>query len=282
MKKMKQLWKENVWGKVIFIVLISEVMVLSIDGFFELIGVSYGVSNLGYMIREIVHKGIPYTILAIVFGTIGTLKHPMKGFFGSLLSGAWILIVATLGVCVTANTQFQAGCHLKGIPEIICYALLMLMVGYSEELLMRGTVTKLLINRYGTKGKGMWISILGGSVIFGLWHVGNILYGQSVDATLQQVVATIMFGFILNAVYVKRGNLYGVMLLHAVLDFGVDCQFGIFEGMSISNMYSMETKTSFRQVIISQGTYVIAGLVILFTKWLKERKEEKLLMRNAA
>ena len=282
MKKMKQLWKENVWVKVIFIVLISEVMVLSIDGFLELIGVSYGVSNLGYMIREIVHKGIPYTILAIVFGTIGTLKHPMKGFIGSLLSGAWILIVAALGVCVTANTQFQAGGHLKGIPEIICYALLMLMVGYSEELLMRGTVTKLLIDRYGTKGKGMWISILGGSVIFGLWHVGNILYGQSVDATLQQVVATIMLGFILNAVYVKRGNLYGVMLLHAVLDFGVDCQFGIFEGMSISNMYAMETKTSFRQVIISQGTYVIAGLVILFTKWLKERKEEKRLLKMAA
>ena len=90
-----------------------------------------------------------------------------------------------------------------------------LLVGFSEELLTRGLLIVGL--RPALKEPTVWFVT---SLLFGLMHGLNIISGQAVGTTLQQIV----FAFVLGtAFYVTRrvtGTLLVCMVLHAVWDFG--------------------------------------------------------------
>jgi len=90
-----------------------------------------------------------------------------------------------------------------------------LLVGFSEELLTRGLLIVGL--RPAMKEPMVWFVT---SLLFGLMHGLNIIGGQAVGTTLQQIV----FAFVLGtAFYVTRrvtGTLLVCMVLHAVWDFG--------------------------------------------------------------
>lgn len=88
------------------------------------------------------------------------------------------------------------------------------LVGFSEELLTRGLLIVGL--RPAVKEPMVWLI---SSLLFGLMHGVNIISGQAVGSTLQQIV----FAFVLGtAFYVTRrvtGTLLVCMVLHAFWDF---------------------------------------------------------------
>jgi len=90
-----------------------------------------------------------------------------------------------------------------------------LLVGFSEEMVTRGLMIVGL--RGGLREPMVWFV---SSLLFGLLHALNIITGQAVGATLQQVA----FAFVLGtAFYVTRrvtGTLLVGMLVHALWDFG--------------------------------------------------------------
>ena len=90
-----------------------------------------------------------------------------------------------------------------------------LLVGFSEEMVTRGLMIVGL--RGGLKEPMVWLV---SSLLFGLLHAINIVFGQAVDATLQQIVFAFLLG---TAFYVTRrvtGTLLVCMVLHALWDFG--------------------------------------------------------------
>ena len=239
----------------------------------ELLGISFGTTNAGFFVREFVLKVLPALAIAFAFGTIRVLQHPLRGFGKSLLSGAWILIVATLGTYAFLSEVFEQGQRLKGVPEIIFYVLFLMMVGLSEELLLRGTVLRLFLDHYGEKGKGMAFSVILSAALFGLCHFSNVFSGQGLYNTALQMIGTFMMGLLFGAVYAKRGNLYGVMVLHAIIDFMTLCENGLLVGSSLADAHASSEPGSLFWTLVSNGTFAIAAIVIMLHK--KKDKSEK-------
>jgi membrane protease YdiL (CAAX protease family) len=89
-----------------------------------------------------------------------------------------------------------------------------LLVGFSEEILTRGTGLVGLRGRFGEP-----LSWFFSCLLFGLIHALNALFGQSVGATLQQVLFAFLAGSVLYVTRRVAGTLVVCMLLHAWIDF---------------------------------------------------------------
>lgn len=89
-----------------------------------------------------------------------------------------------------------------------------LLVGFGEEMLTRGTG---LVGLRG--GFGEALSWFFSCLLFGLIHALNVVFGQSVGTTIQQIGIAFLAG---SALYITRrvaGTLIVCMLLHAWIDF---------------------------------------------------------------
>jgi membrane protease YdiL (CAAX protease family) len=89
-----------------------------------------------------------------------------------------------------------------------------LFVGIAEEVLTRGLLLTAFRGGMGEVGVWFWTSI-----VFGLLHSLNILFGQSVGATIQQIVFAFVFGSVLYACRRATGLLVIPIVLHALWDF---------------------------------------------------------------
>ena len=231
----------------------------------EALHFSLGTSNKAFFITEIIRKVIPALLIAFCIGTLDSLKYPLKDFGKSLLSGAWILFLAVLGSVVNCVEAMDDGSKITSPSEIVFYILFMLMIGLAEELLMRGTITRLLAEKFGKEGKGMVISVMIGAVCFGLYHLSNYLGTYDLKATLHQVLATTLSGMLLCAIYVKWGNLLAVIILHAAFDFAALFEYGMIAGKSIADRHSRGAG-DFKQILISNSTFIIAAVIVMVHK----------------
>src|SRR6202022_4168915 len=57
-----------------------------------------------------------------------------------------------------------------------------------------------------------------GAVLFGLFHLVNVVY-QPVDATLQQALTAVVIGLVFGVLYDRTQNLVGASLAHSLADF---------------------------------------------------------------
>lgn len=89
-----------------------------------------------------------------------------------------------------------------------------LLVGFSEELLTRGTGLVGLRGRLGETASWFFSCVL-----FGLLHTVNALFGQGVGSTAQQVAVAFLAGSVLYLTRRVSGTLIVCMLLHAWIDF---------------------------------------------------------------
>ena len=89
-----------------------------------------------------------------------------------------------------------------------------LLVGFSEELLTRGTG---LVGLRG--GFGEALSWFFSCLIFGLIHAVNVFFGQAIGTTVQQIVFAFLAGTVFYITRRVSGTLIVCMLLHAWIDF---------------------------------------------------------------
>ena len=90
--------------------------------------------------------------------------------------------------------------------------------GFGEEVTFRGLGVANYMRRNPTE-KGIltifWLS----SVVFGLAHLGNLGGGAPLYLSILQSLYAIGIGMGLGAAYLRTGNLWPSMIIHATLDF---------------------------------------------------------------
>ena len=188
------------------------------------VGVVFGVQQA---------SGVPYTDL----GESGT-----NLFFGaglSLIVGAILLAVTTtvLGWWGPALFDRHRAAHKWPIiaPAIMAIALVvnlvatdwgaydgaffaaslvLLLVGFTEELATRGVLLVSLRSRLSE----VWVWFLT-SALFGLMHLVNAFSGQPIGPTIQQVVLAFGAGTIFYILRRVTGSLIWAMVLHGLWDF---------------------------------------------------------------
>ena len=109
-----------------------------------------------------------------------------------------------------AALPLGAGLRIEGWSSLAFLTAMELVVGFSEELVFRGFILRALLPG------GMTRAVLASSALFGLVHLGNIVYGASVAVTLFQVVGVFAFGVGMAAIVLRTGALWPAMLIHAL------------------------------------------------------------------
>lgn len=102
----------------------------------------------------------------------------------------------------------------RSIGFLLSLGLGCLLVGFSEELMTRGTG---LVGLRG--GFGEALSWFFSCLLFGLIHALNAVFGQSLGDTAQQILMAFLAGSVLYVTRRVAGTLVVCMLLHAWIDF---------------------------------------------------------------
>jgi hypothetical protein len=203
--------------------------VVAILGYMVVVFAVWGVTGLKYDevgdTVESVQKGVVLAIglgavyLIVVTTALGWWKPAIHE--PRTVGGGWMWLIPVL--LLAGAVANLAGTKWGEIDDVGNYAFWLAIgtafVGFSEELLTRGLA---IVGGRGSMHE-KWVWVFSGT-IFGLLHVPNAFFGQSVRETLQQVAFAFAVGL---TYYVTRrisGTLIVTMVLHAIWDYSVFIQ----------------------------------------------------------
>lgn len=193
---------------------------------------------------------VGYLLIVFVVGTLSGVPYPDLGrsgenlFFGaglSLIVGAVYLVVVTTALgwwrpalfdrAPSRHTWPIVAPALMAVLAIVNLALtdwasydiaffgaslVLLLVGFTEELVTRGVLLVALRSRLGE----VWVWLLT-SILFGLMHLVNIALGSPVAGTFSQVGLAFLGGTLFYITRRVFGSLIPAMILHGLWDFSV-------------------------------------------------------------
>jgi len=164
----------------------------------------------------VIPVGIAVVVFAIVTSIFGWWKPVLRD---RQRAGGWLIVVP-----IVMLLGLLAGVDYGNLQVLDSKLLLWIgigtaFVGIGEELMYRGLV---VVSFRGSMSEiHVW---LWSSVAFGLLHSINVLLGQSLGATIQQVVVTFVIG---SGLYVARratGWIIAPMFLHLLWDYSAFTQ----------------------------------------------------------
>jgi membrane protease YdiL (CAAX protease family) len=191
-------------------------------GYVAIVGIAFAVLDLDYdsvgSTTTTVVEGIvvPVTLGAVFLAAVTTYL----GWWGPALreglrAPTWLWAVPVLmAVPGVAFLVAGAGPADRSTTFLLALGVGCLLVGFSEEMLTRGTG---LVGLRG--GFGEALSWFFSCLLFGLIHALNAFFGQSIGSTLQQILTAFLAGSVLYVTRRVSGTLVACMLLHAWIDF---------------------------------------------------------------
>lgn len=133
-----------------------------------------------------------------------------RGKAGTGKKVVWYLPIFLIEILPVAVYGFQ---ELDSVVTTAILLLYTLAVGINEEIYFRGIALKVL------KIKGKKKAVIGASVIFGVFHVVNLLNGKNILYIILQVVFAFLVGLVLAEIVCITGSLIGVIAWHTTHDF---------------------------------------------------------------
>ena len=157
------------------------------------------------------------TVLVVLFG-FGYI-YRKKGFWSAMGAGMFkiapfflTVIFKLIEMLLDPATPWKSG------AEIVLGVLMLIAVGYREEVFYRGVITNAIARKYADSARGIWITVLSSSALFGAMHMGNVLHGASFQSALIQSFSAIGTGAFFCAVYLRSGSIWGVAWLHTLVN----------------------------------------------------------------
>lgn len=102
---------------------------------------------------------------------------------------------------------------------ILAFVIVYLSTGLFEEVLRRGFVFSILVNKWGKTRSGCYLSMILSSTLFGMLHFIHYFMGNaSLLATLTQVIYATFIGVFFSACVVRNQSIYPAIILHGMVD----------------------------------------------------------------
>lgn len=212
LKKIKSFIEQYAIISALIIYLVLDLFLLGLGRLLSLLPWSLGV---GYL-NEIILVTIP---IAVVF-----LFGFSRAFKNGSVSRAVICCVPLVVMQIISFAVFLS--ENLGNPEtnwlpwyLIIYEVFTLVcVGVREECIYRATIQNVVAKKYANSVKGIWITVITSSIIFGLTHITNLFFGMDPLAVFTQMMGAACLGLVFGAVYLRSGNLWVMILIHATND----------------------------------------------------------------
>ncbi|WP_452223657.1 CPBP family intramembrane glutamic endopeptidase [Lacinutrix chionoecetis] len=129
----------------------------------------------------------------------------------------WFLLLFPLYL-VILNIPYPEDINLEGVT-VLNYVLLVawsISVGFSEELMLRGFTQSMLLTKYGRTKKGIYFSVIGAAMIFGLLHL--LKFDKGLYGEISQVFFATFIGTMFGAILLRTNKLWPLIVLHALID----------------------------------------------------------------
>jgi hypothetical protein len=99
-----------------------------------------------------------------------------------------------------------------------------LAVGFAEELIFRGVLQSFFLKKFLHRKSGLFLGTFIPAVVFGLFHLINILKGGPLLPVFIQVVFATFIGFFFGVVLLKTNKLIPLAIAHALINFSFSLQ----------------------------------------------------------
>ena len=129
----------------------------------------------------------------------------------------WLLIIPAGLLATIVWRLFHGNWNKYGRRGLIYLIIGTLLVGFSEELLMRGIFVQALQD----DGYAAIIVALMSSIVFGVIHGTNALNGQAIKLTIQQIILTAIYGVMMYMILRVTGTLWAPILFHFLYDLSL-------------------------------------------------------------
>lgn len=199
-------------------------------------------------------------------------KNKQTRLFKSFKVGWYILIYSA--VVLLSTIILMRGKEIN-VYSLFGLILACISIGFFEEILLRGLVLNKFLEKYGKTYKGVIISIVASSVIFGLIHLFN-LSSSSLYPVVVQIIGAISIGIYFGAVYYKTKNIYAVSLLHAIYDIAA-----MFINLYLVNCATSASSSYNIISLLLSFLFLIPAIFILRKDKINESIEEKTILPNA-
>ena len=166
---------------------------------------------------------IAIVIFAIIIISIRKLwpelRKKKESFLKGIKRGMPILVIAGImfifnigNIIVDGNLDFA---------NFLSLILVSLSIGIAEEFLFRGWLQNEIMRKYNNSLKEAIITIIVSGVLFGLFHMINVLSGQDILTTITQVIQTSAIGILFCSIYYASRNIWSLVFLHSFYDFSI-------------------------------------------------------------
>ena len=163
------------------------------------------------------------------------------------------------------SSYFQGNMQLvhNELMDFLLFALYCLSVGLFEECIFRGVIFAVVAGLFSKDKKGLWLTYITSSVVFGIAHIFN--------GSILQVGYTILTGGLFAFALMKTKNIFCCAFVHALYNFG-GLLFETAERFGLGNgvVFDMGTVITMLVVCLTLGAFVLYSV---FKYSAEEQKE---------
>lgn len=211
-------------------------------------------------------------ILFFFYHTFDIKDFGMKkeNFFRGILTGFFMIILLVCNFLLALDTISQFPIKMPSLSLILLFLAEQLFVGVFEEFLFRGLILNTLLEKNKhLKYKGMMYSLVISSTLFGAIHMVNLFdTPELINSTIAQSIGAIFIGIFLGAVYLRSGNIWTVVVFHALIDIIADLPLILIDG-NVSSSGTAED-IPFQSLILN----ILMNSVVLFAGLFLARKSK--------
>ncbi len=160
-------------------------------------------------VLKFIGKGIISLLAGLLINWLGWWQE-----IGFTLRLNWREWLSYLPLLILAGLSALVSDFLVTDPaQITFFALYALLIGFAEEVIVRGIFLRLLLP------KGRVSAVLLSSVIFGVMHLGNLWMGADLGGTLTQVGYATLIGIAFAGTLSYGRSIWPLIVIHALVDF---------------------------------------------------------------
>lgn len=149
---------------------------------------------------------------------------------------------------------------------IFVYTLRHLSTGFFEEILARGLLLFIFLNKFGKNKKGIYFSVIISNLIFGLAHFINLYQDHNILVfVLSQIIYAMFFGTFFAGLFLRNKTLWPVILIHSLFNFGGSIREIVINGGLIAKQID-QASTSVNNLVVAtivSFPFFLYGLFLL-------------------
>ena len=185
-----------------------------------------------YLLQTLAEIGelVIFLIILKVLGHMEILKENKAGWLKSLYVAGFFVVYCIFNIIAQIYVIVMSKFDSPQAPiDIFHFVCAMAMIGFVEELVFRGVILNLFLDRFEKSEKGLVASILLSGLLFGSMHFANIMAGGKLSSVFIQVVSATCLGILFGTVYAMTRNFWLVVAIHSLIDFGSLLSSGLYK-----------------------------------------------------